>query len=153
MVSKPKQLSDLVAKADVLFEKLIVANRGKSNSAYNRAYDRVTKVLNDIESHGDAGRQAIETWLGSDKTLVRFHAARRIIVWNSDVAIPVLGRLLVDPLPSHFTGYERFSIKSSANHSLYKHFDIRNFDRNSLIEPLKAYGIDLPYRPEQIWLD
>ena len=153
MVSKPKQLSDLVTQADVLFEKLIVANRGKSNSAYNRVHLKLANILDKIEAHGETGQRAINTWLESDEPLIRLFAAVRALGWNSDVAIPVLGHLLVEPLPVHFTGYERFSITSTARSILIEFFKTGNFSRNSLIEPLKAYGIDLPRRPEQIWLD
>ncbi|WP_268890741.1 hypothetical protein [Mesorhizobium xinjiangense] len=38
-----------------------------------------------------------------------------------------------------------------ASNYLEKHFGITSHDRNDLIEPLKAYGIDLPRRPERPW--
>jgi len=34
---------------------------------------------------------------------------------------------------------------------LYKYFNMRSYDRNELIEPLRAYGVDLPYFDHEKW--
>jgi hypothetical protein len=69
-----------------------------------------------------------------------------VCAWSPEKAIPVLGRLLVEDLGAESSAHERGDIRLGAKEMLYRHFGIDDFDRNRLIEPLRAYGIDLPRR-------
>jgi hypothetical protein len=96
------------------------------------------------------GRLALETLMSHSEPFVRLRAAQYVRRWAPDLAIPVLGRMLLDE-------YEDISVEESlemiigAKDSLYLHFGIRSFDWNDLIEPLKPYGIELPFRDRSKW--
>ena len=152
-MNNPKSLDDLLRRYFRLQHRQILANRRQDIPAYNRIYDRVWYAMQAIEDFGGDGKQAIEAMLEHDEPMIRFRAAERVQKWNPDLAIPVLGRLLIEPFPEVSTGFERFSIHVDAKMALRKFFELKEFNQNALIEPLKAYGIDLPRRPEQIWLD
>jgi hypothetical protein len=78
-------------------------------------------------------------------------AAANVLEWSPEKAVPVLGRLLVEDLSAENSIDERIDIRVEASGWLYRHFGIRDYDRNKLIEPLRTYGVNIPWREEQIW--
>lgn len=96
------------------------------------------------------GRAILEDLLQSSDAFIRLRAGGTVIDWRPDMAIPVLARLMFEELPN-LKGGVRLEIRTTAKGLLYNHFNIRSFDRNDLIEPLKAHGIDLPYRDHTKW--
>ncbi len=71
--------------------------------------------------------------------------------WAPDKAIPVFGSMLDADLSSIPSIDERLDIRVISRDWLYKHFNIRSANRNDLIEPLRAYGIELEHRDESRW--
>ncbi|GAB1581444.1 hypothetical protein [Phyllobacterium phragmitis] len=127
------------------------ADRADNTAAYNRLHKKVVEALNAILDAGPRGRDILEYFLNHETPQVRMWAAGQVIKWDADKAVPVLGHLLVDKLPQETAAMERVNIRMGASAYLEQHFGITNFDRNELIEPLKAYGIDVPLRPERPW--
>ena len=115
----------------------------------NRQVD-ITMRTGEILTKSAEGRLALETLMSHSEPFVRLRAAQYARRWAPDLAIPVLGRMLLDE-------YEDISVEESlemiigAKDSLYLHFGIRSFDWNDLIEPLKPYGIELPFRDRSKW--
>ena len=91
------------------------------------------------------GRDAVEVLLNDRRASIRCQAASAVMEWDPGKAIPIFGRLLFEALPELSAG-ERLDLRVTASQWLFKHFGIRNADRNALIEPLRAYGIELPYK-------
>lgn len=114
--------------------------------AANRHFDKATPLLDELASRVPAGREALEMLLTHSSAFVRLSAAARVLAWAHEKAIPVLAHLAEDDLGADYSPAEGGSVEISAAGLLYRHFDIRSFDRNDLIEPLRAYGIDWPHR-------
>ncbi|KXF78243.1 hypothetical protein ATN84_00060 [Paramesorhizobium deserti] len=132
-------------------QKQTQADRAENIPAYNRLHKKIVEALTAIENAGSPGREVLEELMEHEMPQVRLWAAGRVIQWNPDRAIPVLGRLLIEKLPEESAPVERMSIRGTASSHLEKFFGITNFDRNELIEPLKAYGIDVPRQTERPW--
>jgi len=128
-----------------------IADRTDNTRAYNRLHKKVLEALKAILDAGRRGRDVLENLLSHETPQVRMWAAGQVIKWDPDKAIPILGHLIVDKLPDETAPMERVTIRMGASSYLEKHFGIRTYDRNELIEPLRAYGIDVPRRPEQPW--
>ncbi|MEX0955493.1 MAG: hypothetical protein WDZ83_09805 [Rhizobiaceae bacterium] len=94
------------------------------------------------------GRAELEALLDDPELHVGVAAAEEVMRWDPDKVIPLFGRLLdLDGDLSHIDSVdERGDIRLRARLWLYKHFNIRNADRNELIEPLKSYGVNLKRR-------
>ena len=92
------------------------------------------------------GRSALEALLADSRPYTRLRAASPVIKWAPNLAIPVLGRLLIEDFGETLSSSERIELRQTAKEALYFYFNVGNFDRNKLIEPLRAYGIDLPRR-------
>jgi hypothetical protein len=97
------------------------------------------------------GRAEIENLLRHAKLYVRVRAAEVVMDWAADKAIPVFGAMLDADLSSISSVDERLDIRVIAKDWLFKHFNIRGANRNDLIEPLRAYGIELKNRDEARW--
>ncbi len=97
------------------------------------------------------GRAEIEKLLGHATLYVRVRAAGAVMDWAPDKAIPVFGSMLDADLSSIPSIDERLDIRVISRDWLYKHFNIRSANRNDLIEPLRAYGIELEHRDESRW--
>lgn len=126
------------------------AIRGQDIPAANRHFTRM-KTYADALARTLPGRNALERLLNSPSPFIRLRAAHRVLTWAPDRAIPVLGRLLVDPFEPPLSPQERIELKLGAKETLFEHFDIRDFDQNKLIDPLRAFGVDLPYRDYSAW--
>jgi len=128
------------------------ADRADDVPTYNRLHKKVVEALNAILGAGPRGRDVLENLLSHETPQVRMWAAGQVMKWDPDKAIPLLGHLIVDKLPDETAAMERVTIRMGASSYLEKHFGVKNYDRNELIEPLKAYGIGVPRRSEQPWL-
>ena len=117
----------------------------------NRLLLRVSGGLDSLASRGADGRLALERLLEQASPYMRLRAAGSVLSWAPEKAIPVLARLVDDELGVARTPEERLDIRTEAKGWLYRHFGIRNGDRNALIEPLKAYGVALAYRDPAKW--
>lgn len=118
--------------------------------AVNRHIERVWGVLDALAETAE-GRSGLERLLAHPDAYTRLRAAEAVMAWAPEAAIPVLGRLLFEDLGPESSAAERIDIRTAAKDTLYDHFDITSWDRNDLIEPLKAYGVDLPYRDRSKW--
>lgn len=115
----------------------------------NRHFDKLSAALEQL-ANTPPGRDALERLMQHEMPEVCVRAAGMVIGWAPDIAIPVLGRLMVDWRPKDTRkGY--FSVGGSAKMRLYRHFGIRTYHRNDLIEPLRRYGIELRRLPDEIW--
>ena len=97
------------------------------------------------------GRSAVEGLLSHPDIHLRVDAGMLIIDWAPEKVVPLFGQLLDADLSAIGSREERLEIKLDAAEWLYRHFGIRNGDRNALIEPLKAYGVALAYRDPAKW--
>ena len=92
----------------------------------------------------------IENLMRDADPYLRLRAAGSVMSWMPEAAIQVFGKLLVDDL-SYLSPDESLDIHHESKGWLYKHFNIRSFDQNDLIEPLKAYGVELPFQDHTKW--
>ena len=138
-------LGDLVSEVEKYLELQRQAIARMDIPAANRYFGKLSPYLHAMES-SPAGRERLEKYLDDPRPFVRDRAAEYVIHWAPDLAVPVLGRLLVEDFGKEMSVDERSEIRCAARMSLYLHFNIEDFDRNRLIEPLKKYGIDIPYR-------
>lgn len=149
-----RKISDL--PVEDLIERFVKAQvrnqdavREQNTPAANRQVD-ITMQTAEVLMNSAEGRRALERLMSHGEPFVRLRAAQYVRRWAPDLAIPVLGRMLLDE-------YEDISVEESlemiigAKDSLYLHFGIRSFDWNDLIEPLKPYGIELPFRDRSKW--
>lgn len=99
------------------------------------------------------GRAEIEKLLAHPVVHIRLSAAEEMADWAPETAIPIFGRLLDADLIAMGVGSpdERLDIRDRAKSWLYRYFDVRSWNRNDLIEPLKAYGVELTYRDHSKW--
>lgn len=118
--------------------------------AGNRHILKVIKA-GDALASTSPGRDALEKLLAHPMAYMRLRAAQSVMEWDSKIAIPVLGRLLFEDLGEESSADERIDIRTEAKETLFLHFGINSWNRNDLIEPLKAYGVDLPYRDYDKW--
>lgn len=137
-------IKTLKAKYFALQERQLMVHSPEHVTAYNRLHDRVWLALMAIEDLGEAGRRAIEDMLTHDEPMIRFRAATRVLAWNPHLAVPVLGRLLTEEFPPEARGFRQFSVVAEVSLFLHKHFDVRFYDGSELVEPLRAYGYELP---------
>jgi hypothetical protein len=126
------------------------ALRSGNIPAANRSLLKVRKYA-DALTGSSQGRDALEGLLTSPSPFVRLRAAHRVCGWNPKLAVPVLGRLIYESLPVDLSSDERTELRASAKHSLFNFFKVPRFDRNDLIEPLRAYGVELPWRDHARW--
>lgn len=131
-------------------EKRMAAIRNLDVPAANRHHMRAAVVAEALSST-PAGRAALEKLHGHPILHIRLSAAENAMKWAPDEVIPFLGNLLDADLSFIESPDERLDIRDRAKGMLYKHFDIRSWDRNDLIEPLRAYGVELSYRDRSKW--
>lgn len=137
----------------VLINRLIEANQleiaareREDTRAGNRQVDRMRLLLDELVSD-PMGRDALERLMTHEIPEVRLRAAGRVMGWAPKKAVPVLGSLVAHWRPKDpRKGY--VAVALSASWQLYQHFGIKDYDQNKLIEPLRAYGIELPWEPD-----
>lgn len=125
------------------------AVRRQDVPAANRCLLKVSSCL-DAVAGLPGGKALLEKLLDHDEPYIRLRAAGSVMDWMPDLAIPVFGRLLAEDI-NNLSPYERLDIHAEAVGWLYKYFKIRSFNQNDLIEPLRAYGVELPYRDYAAW--
>ncbi|YBV98075.1 DUF2019 domain-containing protein [Phyllobacteriaceae bacterium JZ32] len=113
----------------------------------NRYSDKVHAALNALTDRGEEGRRAFEELLTHPLPHMRLYAAGKVIKWKPDAAVPVLGRLLIEKFDDGTARLAAVDVRVSADNRLMEFFDIKSLNPNDLIEPIKAYGIDLPRMP------
>ncbi len=99
----------------------------------------------------EEGRLALEDLTKDPSPHLRLRAAYRCLTWSPRLAVPVIGNLIADDLVDACAPMERINIHTSAVDTLLLFFGIESWRQNDLIEPLRAYGIELPYEEEEIW--
>lgn len=131
-------------------ERQQMAIRAENIPAANR---HLLKVMHyaDALTETSRGKDVLEELTKSSLPFVRLRAAQYARKWAPDLAIPVLGRLVTEQFEPALSVDERLELRVSAKESLYIFFNIRSFDQNNLIEPLKAYGVELPYQDHSKW--
>lgn len=120
------------------------AQRRNDIPAANRHVKKVTESLDALAKSGKEGRDLLEKLMGDDDPSIRGRAARRVMEWDPDRAIPVLARLLYEQLHFESASVERVIIRTEAEHALLKYFGLDMFDPTELPDRLVAMGIDLP---------
>lgn len=140
----------LVQRFQKYQERQQAAIRDRDIPAANRHYDKV-KQYADALATTPRGRDALEELARSPLAFVRHRAAWRVLKWAPEIAVPVLGRHLIGDFGTDLSIDERLELSYSAKLSLYHFFGITSYDHNDLIEPLKAYGIEVPYWDHSKW--
>jgi len=148
-VTFPVTESHIRTLVDRLIEsqKLEIAAREREDTrAGNRQVDKISAALRELVQ-SPSGREALEHLLTHEIPEVRLQAAGEVMAWAPRKAIPVLGRLILEWRPKDpRKGY--IAVRFLAGLQLYEYFGIKDFDHNKLIEPLRAYGIELPREPD-----
>ena len=140
------KVEDLVAEFVKHQSLEIAAQEREDTSSANRHFDKMYAVVKKL-GNSQTGRSALEQLMSHVLPEVRLRAAGQVMSWAPEKAIPVLGRLVAEWRPKDpRKGY--VAVRFEAAGWLYDYFSIKDFDHNKLIEPLRAYGIDLPRRPE-----
>lgn len=122
----------------------------KDIPAFNRSMSKLMAAA-EVLVVSEAGRALLEGLLASPAAFERLRAAQYVRRWAPQLALPVLGRLIVDRLDGELTAGQRLELRVSAKDSLFSHFNITTSDQNDLIEPLSGYGVDLPWIDHRIW--
>ena len=144
MISERSQFELMEIFMD-LQEKRLHALRKLDVPRVNSIVSKLSVVENALSSTRE-GRTRVENLLRHESPYLRARAAGVVMGWDPAKAIPIFGALLNADLTPISSVDERLDIRLSSKEWLFKHFGIRNADRNALIEPLRAYGIELPYK-------
>ena len=137
-------LDDLISQFVDYTRREIAAWEADSTPAVNRNVRQIGQRLDLLKSTTE-GRIALEDLIYHELPEVRLRAARVVLAWAPDKAIPVLGRLVAEWKPANpKKGY--IPVAFDAGVSLYEHWGIRSYNRDDLIEPLARYGIELAPR-------
>jgi HEAT repeat protein len=131
-------------------EKRMDAVKALDVRAANRHFPSAAHFAESLSERPD-GRRAMEQLLLHPVMHVRLSAAEHVLKWNPSGAIARLGQLIHADLSAVTSPDERLDIRDRAKSALYSHFNIRSFNRNDLVEPLKAFGVDLPYTDHAAW--
>ena len=122
----------------------VAAQRRNDIPAANRHVEKVTEALNALARAGKEGRDTLERLMQDSDPSTRGRAARRVMEWDPDRAIPVLSRLLYEPLDSNSVAVEAVIIRREARFALLQYFGLDMFDPTELPDRLSAMGIALP---------
>jgi len=90
------------------------------------------------------GRAAMEELLQNPSPWLRYAISTAVIEWAPEKAIPVLARLLHEPLEEEMEPWEEVSVRTQACMPLAYHFGYHPSNWSELPERLAEYGIDLP---------
>jgi len=120
------------------------AQRRNDIPAANRHVEKVTESLDALAKSGNEGRDLLEKLMGDADPSTRGRAARRVMEWDPDRAIPVLARLLYEPRNPEASAVEAVITREEAEFALLKHFGLDMFDPMELPDRLASMGITLP---------
>lgn len=98
----------------------------------------------------DDGRLAMEDLLQNPSSRLRYAASTAVIEWAPDKAIPVLARLLHEPLEEDMQPWEEVSLRTQACMPLAEFFGNHPSQWSDLPERLAEYGIQLPVETVQL---
>lgn len=144
---KPKSDAELQKILDRylhLILQMSQAQRRRDVAAYNRYATKQVAAEDQIEQAGEVGRRALETLVYDGSPHVQLFSAHRVLKWDPVKAVPVLGRLMIGDSLAGLSIPERLSISLSASAMLRIHFKVRPYDGTELIEPMRAYGFEIP---------
>ncbi|WP_223478066.1 hypothetical protein [Oricola indica] len=122
----------------------VAAQRRGDIPAANRHVEKVTEALDVLAKTGLDGRMALERLMNDTDPSTRGRAARRVMEWDPDRAIPVLARLLYEQSDPQSVSVEAVLIVREARYALQKYFGLDLFDPTELPDRLAAMGITLP---------
>lgn len=120
------------------------AKRRRDIPAANRYFDKVSEALDALVDAGEAGRNKLEQLMQDSNPSTRGRAARRVLEWDPDRAIPVLARLLYEKFGSEIIPFHAVTIEIEAQSALTDYFGLDMFDPVELPGRLSALGIELP---------
>ncbi len=145
---KNKTAEELATDLIELSDKYRKAYRKGPISIANRHAGRIYQVLQLFLAKGESGRTVLENLLNHPIAQVRLYSAGTMLRLDlaPKLAIPVLAHLLIDEVIPDTEPFERVALRSSANDVLMRHFGIESGISEELLEPLREYGIELPYR-------
>lgn len=122
----------------------VAAKRRRDIPAANRHVEKVTEALAALAASGIEGRSTLEKLIQDPDPSIRGRSASEVINWDPDRAIPVLARLLHEPLDPESASSEAVIVRLEARHALLRYFGLDIFDPTELPDRLAAMGIDLP---------
>ena len=105
--------------------------------------DRFEELAGELMESAD-GRAAMEELLQNPSSRLRYAISTAVIEWAPEKAIPVLARLLYEPLDENMEPWEEVSVRIHARMPLAYHFGYHPADWTELPERLAEHGIDLP---------
>lgn len=120
------------------------AQRRNDIPAANRHVEKVTEALDALAKSGKEGRDQLEKLLEDSDPSIRGRAARRVLKWNPERAVPVLVRLLFERFGPPRVPVESVGIRTEAEHALLNYFGLDIFDPTELPDRLAAMGVALP---------
>ncbi|QKV17710.1 hypothetical protein [Oricola thermophila] len=120
------------------------AQRRRDIPVANRHVEKVTEALNALAASGPEGREVLERLMDDPDPSTRGRAARRVLAWDPDRAIPVLVRLLDVECAPPMVSVEAIVIEREAQFALLDHFGLDILDPTELPGRLAAMGIELP---------
>ena len=101
---------------------------------------RAIRALRETET----GRSELEGLLKDPRPNLRLWAAGSVAAWAPDIAVPVLARLLYEPLDKDAVPQEDVGIRMNAQGYLARHFGLHPSDLRELPGRLADMGIALP---------
>lgn len=104
---------------------------------------RMTHIVRALRETED-GRLALEKLLRHSKPNIRLWAAGSVAEWNPDAAVPVLAKLLHEPLEKEASAQEGVGIVIDAQGYLAHCFGLHPADLRELPGRLADMGIGLP---------
>ena len=120
------------------------AKKRRDISAANRYFDKVSEALDALADAGEAGRNKLEQLMQDSNPSTRGRAARRVLEWDPDLAIPVLAKLLYEKFGPEIIPFHAVTIGIEAQSALTDYFGLDMFDPIELPGRLSALGIELP---------
>lgn len=126
------------------------AERRGDRRAANRHVDKLVEALDNLELSGTEGPARLEALLSDTRPRIRGLAAGRVLDWKPALAIPVLARLMHEPLDPDSVSTERVGIRMEAEYDLAAHFGLPFADNRQLPDRLADLGIQLPAKTVQM---
>jgi len=124
----------------MFWEKAIRRDDVPSANKYALRMTHAVRRLRETE----AGRSELDKLLTHSKPNIRLWAAGSAEAWAPDLAVPVLARLLYEPLEKDGGAIEDVGIRMNAKAYLAQHFGLHPSDLRELPGRLADMGIDLP---------
>lgn len=147
MVTCRQETRTLIMKnVDSLFENQSLweeAIRKTDIPKANKYALRMTHIVRALRDTED-GRLELEKLLTHSKPNIRLWAAGSVVQWNPDAAVPVLAKLLYEPVGKEASTQEAVGIVIDAQGYLAQCFGLHPADLRALPSRLADMGINLP---------